>query len=115
MNHFEKQVELICKACADYYQRSLWEIYDYIDEPQVNRARKVAMYLARELTEQSFPKLAHSFKRKHHTTIMDAVDKMKKWINEYPAVRNQVFEIKEIVEAKDVYSMSLPAGFQKVM
>lgn len=40
-------------------------------DPHLLRARAVAMYLARELTDASWPDIGAAFRR-HHTTIMAA-------------------------------------------
>jgi len=41
--------------------------------PAVTRARKVAMYLARELTGQSFPEIGRGFGGRDHSTVLHAV------------------------------------------
>ena len=41
--------------------------------PTVTRARKVAMYLARELTGQSFPEIGRGFGGRDHSTVLHAV------------------------------------------
>ena len=41
--------------------------------PAVARARKVAMYLARELTEQSLPEIGRGFGGRDHSTVLSAV------------------------------------------
>lgn len=109
---FSKQILEICKVCAAYYGRTPDQILNREDEQNVNRARKVAMYLSRELTGQSFPRIAREFDGRHHTTIMSAYRKMKNWVNKFPEVRNQVFAVKEILEERNIYDISVPAGFQ---
>ncbi len=41
--------------------------------PTVAHARKVAMYLARELTDQSFPEIGRGFGGRDHSTVLHAV------------------------------------------
>ena len=41
--------------------------------PAVARARKVAMYLARELTDQSLPEIGRGFGGRDHSTVLSAV------------------------------------------
>jgi ATPase involved in DNA replication initiation len=40
------------------------------------------MYLARELTESSFPKIGKEFGGKDHTTVLHAIDKIEKQLAE---------------------------------
>lgn len=47
---------------------------------EVAWARQVAMYLARELTTYSLPKIGDAFGGRDHTTVMHAYDKVKKTI-----------------------------------
>ena len=39
--------------------------------------RQIAMYLCRELTNQSLPGIARSFNGIHHTTVLSAVKKIE--------------------------------------
>lgn len=41
--------------------------------PTVTRARKVAMYLTRELTDQSLPEIGRGFGGRDHSTVLHAV------------------------------------------
>jgi chromosomal replication initiator protein len=44
----------------------------------VSRARQLAMYLTRELTELSLPAIAGSFHRRDHTTVLHAIRKVER-------------------------------------
>ena len=43
----------------------------------VARARQLAMYLTRELTDLSLPAIAHAFNRRDHTTVIHAIRKVE--------------------------------------
>jgi chromosomal replication initiator protein len=52
--------------------------------------RQVAMYLARELTEMSLPRIGAEFGGKDHTTVIHATAKITKLLGEQREVLNQV-------------------------
>ena len=45
---------------------------------RVARARQIAMYLTRELTDHSLPEIATTFNRRDHTTVMHAIRKVER-------------------------------------
>jgi chromosomal replication initiator protein len=45
---------------------------------QVARARQVAMYLTRELTDLSLPAIAEAFNRRDHTTVLHAIRRVER-------------------------------------
>jgi chromosomal replication initiator protein len=44
----------------------------------VSRARHLAMYLTRELTELSLPAIAQAFNRRDHTTVLHAIRRVER-------------------------------------
>ncbi|MFM8620910.1 MAG: chromosomal replication initiator protein DnaA [Candidatus Nanopelagicaceae bacterium] len=56
-------------------------------------ARQVAMYLCRELTELSLPKIGQSFGGRDHTTVMHADRKIRELMAERRSIYNQVNEL----------------------
>ena len=56
-------------------------------------ARQIAMYLCRELTELSLPKIGAQFGNRDHTTVMYADRKINQLLAERRAVFNQVSEL----------------------
>jgi len=59
----------------------------------VAHARQLAMYLCRELTELSLPKIGEQFGGKDHTTVMHADRKIRALMGEQRQIFNQVSEI----------------------
>ena len=55
--------------------------------------RQVAMYLSRELTDSSLPKIGREFGGRDHTTVIYATSKISNLINEDRDVYNLVQEL----------------------
>jgi chromosomal replication initiator protein len=56
-------------------------------------ARQIGMYVMRELTDLSYPRIAEAFGGRDHTTVMYAVDKIKQQMTERHATFDQVNEL----------------------
>jgi chromosomal replication initiator protein len=56
-------------------------------------ARQIAMYLCRELTELSLPKIGQQFGGRDHTTVMHAERKIRQLMAERRSIFNQVTEL----------------------
>jgi chromosomal replication initiator protein len=58
--------------------------------PAVARARQVAMFLARELTDHSLPEIGRGVGGRNHTTVLHAVNSVGDAVRTDPSVRNAV-------------------------
>jgi chromosomal replication initiator protein len=56
-------------------------------------ARQTGMYVMRELTDLSYPRIAEAFGGRDHTTVMYAVDKIKQQMTERHVIFDQVNEL----------------------
>ena len=66
-------VAAIVDATATQFGSDSAELIARDRRPAVARARKVAMYLARELTDQSLPEIGREFGGRDHSTVLSAV------------------------------------------
>lgn len=71
-------IENIQKTVADYYKIKVAEMYSKKRTRNLARPRQVAMSLARELTDHSFPEIGEAFGGRHHTTVIHACDEIDK-------------------------------------
>ncbi len=55
--------------------------------------RQIAMYLSRELTDFSLPKIGQEFGGRDHTTVLHAQTKVRNLINEQRQVYDQIQEL----------------------
>lgn len=70
-------IESIQQETGKYYGVSPAEIKGNKRVKHIAHARQVAMYLARELTDNSLPKIGREFGNRDHTTVMHAHNKIK--------------------------------------
>ena len=64
------------------------------------QARQIAMYLCRELTELSLPKIGQTFGGRDHTTVMHADRKIRSLMAERMSVYNQITELTSRIKAQ---------------
>lgn len=60
--------------------------------------RQVAMYLCRELTEQSFPEIGEYFGGKDHTTVLHAYNKIKADIQVNNELKEKINRIIQVIQ-----------------
>lgn len=70
-------MENIQKTVADYYKIKVAEMYSKKRSRNFSRPRQVAMALARELTNHSFPEIGEAFGGRHHTTVIHACEEIE--------------------------------------
>ena len=63
--------------------------------------RQVAMYLARDLTDLSLPKIGDAFGGRDHTTVMHATAKIRKLMGEQRDVYNQIQQLTNQIRQKN--------------
>ncbi len=78
---------------ADYFAVTVDELCGQSRTHVLVTARQIAMYLCRELTDLSLPKIGQLFGGRDHTTVMHADRKIRQLLRERRSVFNQVAEI----------------------
>jgi chromosomal replication initiator protein len=66
-------VENIQKTVADYYKIKVADLFSKKRTRVIARPRQVAMWLAKDLTSQSYPSIGDAFGGRDHTTVLHAV------------------------------------------
>ncbi len=69
-------VENIQKTVADFYNIKVADMYSKRRPANIAMPRQIAMYLAKELTQKSFPDIGDLFGGRDHTTVLHAVKKI---------------------------------------
>ncbi|CEG88141.1 Chromosomal replication initiator protein [Propionibacterium freudenreichii] len=83
----------IIHETANYFGVSVDDLIGPSRNQTLVMARQIAMYLCRELTDLSLPKIGQEFGGKDHTTVMHADRKIRKLMSERRSVYNQVTEL----------------------
>src|ERR671919_340093 len=89
----EISVEQIQQTVVDRFDMSLQELTGDRRSQSIVYPRQVAMYLCRELTDSSLPKIGKKFGGRDHTTVIHATSKIAKLIKEDRNVYNLVQEL----------------------
>ena len=82
----------IMAVTAEYFDTTIEELCGPGKARAIAQARQIAMYLCRELTDLSLPKIGQTFGR-DHTTVMYADKKIRKEMTERHRTYNQVQEL----------------------
>ena len=75
---YKNDVQRIQRAVCDYYKISIEQMKGKNRNNEVNFPRQIAIYLCRELTTESFPKIGSYFGGRYHSTIISADKKIRK-------------------------------------
>jgi chromosomal replication initiator protein len=83
----------IMAVTAEYFGITLEDLTGSSRTRVLVSARQIAMYLCRELTELSLPKIGQTFGGRDHTTVMHAERKIRSLMQERRNVYNQITEL----------------------
>lgn len=86
-------IPAIQQVVAAYYQVDLAEMKAKKRTRDVTMPRQVAMYLARELTDMSLPKIGDEFGGRDHTTVIHACEKVSEMIKEDSSFERTIREL----------------------
>jgi chromosomal replication initiator protein len=90
----------IMAQTAAYFGQSMEELCGSSRSRVLVNARQIAMYLCRELTDLSLPKIGQQFGGRDHTTVMHADKKIRQLMAERRSVYNQVTELTNRIKSQ---------------
>lgn len=91
-------VELVQKTVSKYYKIKESTIKGKKRSRSIAFPRQIAMYLCRELTEDSFPEIGAKFGGKDHTTVMYAYRKIVEQAKKDEVLSNELKELENILK-----------------
>lgn len=90
----EISVEYIQKLVAEHFKLKVADLKSEKRYKNFVIPRQIAIYLSRELTKASFPEIGEKFGGKDHSTVIYAVNKIKKIMEDKPDILNSYEVIK---------------------
>ncbi|WP_207455351.1 chromosomal replication initiator protein DnaA [Desertivibrio insolitus] len=93
----------IINHTADYFRLTVDDLYGSSRSQAVATARQIAMYLCREMTSLSLPKIGQLFGGRDHTTVMYANKKITELMKERRSIYNQVTELTNRIKQGNRY------------
>ena len=92
--------ETIRKKVCEYYNVKISDIDSKTRKAEITLPRQIAMYLCRELTDSSLPKIAEYFGKKDHTTVMHACNKISGELKINKNLDKAVSDIKASIKSR---------------
>ncbi|MBM7635849.1 chromosomal replication initiator protein DnaA [Streptococcus saliviloxodontae] len=91
-------IEDIQAQVGKFYDVTIKEIKATKRTQNIVLARQVAMYLAREMTDNSLPKIGKEFGGRDHSTVLHAYNKIKNMIAQDDSLRIEIESIKNKIK-----------------
>lgn len=93
-------VELIQQIVASYYNIKTEEIKSKKRTQEITYPRQVAMYLCRNLTDLSLPKIGEAFGGRDHTTILHGYEKIAKDLKKDDILNKTIHDLESRITGK---------------
>jgi len=93
--------EQIMELTCDYFGVSIDDLRGHSRSRVLVNARQVAMYLCRELTDLSLPRIGQAFGGRDHTTVMHADRKIRRQMAERRTLYNQIAELTNRIKQQE--------------
>ena len=85
----------IQKIVSEHFQISVDDIRSKKRSSNISFPRQIAMYLCRNMTNESFPKIGIEFGGKDHSTVMHSVEKIEKEVKDNKDLANIIEKLKK--------------------
>jgi chromosomal replication initiator protein len=87
-------------ATSEYYGVSVDDLRGHTRHRDAVRARQVAIYLIRELTDLSLPRIGQAFGGRDHTTVMHADRKIRQQMAERRSLFDQIAALTRVIKTR---------------
>ena len=91
----KNNIQRIQRIVAEHFQISVEDIRSKKRNSNISNPRQIAMYLCRNMTDESFPRIGIEFGGKDHSTVMHSVEKIEKEIKINKDLANLIEKLKK--------------------
>ena len=92
--------DVITQAVSDFYGLSPADIKSSKRNREIALPRQSAMYLTRDMTDLSLPRIGDAFGGRDHTTVMHACDKIGQMLSSDAELKNAIVELRKTIREK---------------
>ena len=98
MRDIDISCESVKKAVCKKYNIKITDIESKKRNREFSQPRQIAMYICREMTDLSYPKIGESFGGRDHTTVLHAWKTISKQIKIDPSLAEDIRNLKEDIQ-----------------
>ena len=95
---FKNDINRIQRVVAEYYNVTVEDLKSKKRVATIAFPRQIAIYLCRNLTDESFPRIGMEFGGRDHSTVIHSVDKIANELKDNKQLQNIIDEIKKKLE-----------------
>ena len=96
--NFKNDIQKIQRVVAEYYNVSVEDLKSKKRVATIAFPRQIAIYLSRNLTDESFPRIGMEFGGRDHSTVIHSCDKISNEIKNNKQLEKIINEIKQKLE-----------------
>lgn len=89
----KKNISEIIKHICNEFNVKITDVLSDKRDKEISKTRQIAMYISREITASSFPKIGKDFGGKNHTSVLQACKKTKEWMENDPEIKQRINSI----------------------
>lgn len=96
---FLPSADTIIQEVARFYELDAAAIRGQSQNKEISTARNVAMYIIREMTQLSLAEIGQQFGGRHHSTVLNSINRVEKMMKEQPNLMEIIRDITNAVNS----------------